>query len=494
MRQIFRVIRPVIRNGVRHGKRPDQARWFTQSRRCMQVSAADLQFGQPVHETHPHLLKAGELTRGITALEYYQRRQKLAALLPEKSIAILAAADVKYRSGPVFYPFHQNTDFFYLTGFQEPEAVAIIDKRSSEPVFHLLVREKDAQAELWEGARSGTQAAMDVFNADESGDVTQLSTLLPKILDGATNVYTNLQHLSTPDSSVSRFFNSTSKDSKFSSMLGRLNDGSKLQAQSLEPLMSEIRVLKSQAEVAVMRKAGQISGRVLTDAMRQPWETEKDLHAFLDYQFRIKGCDSEAYVPVVASGKNALGIHYVRNDEEINDGSMILTDAGGSYGGYITDITRTWPNSGKFTDLQRDLYETVLQVQRSCVALCREDANLSLDEIHNVATRSLKDGLKRLNFDVSGNAMDILFPHHLGHHIGLDVHDCRKIPRRDKLKDGMCVTIEPGIYVPDNDRWPAWFRGMGIRIEDSICVTKGHPLVLTTEAVKEVVDIEALRH
>lgn len=261
----------------------------------------------------------------------------------------------------------------------------------------------------------------------------------------------------------------------------------------IEPLMNELRAIKSRAEIDNMRKAGKISGRSFTNAMRRQWTEEKHLGAFLEYDFKVGGCEKNAYVPVIGGGRNAQSIHYVSNNDVLRDGEFVLVDAGGQYGGYIADITRTWPINGKFSDAQKDLYEAILRVQRSSVSLCRESANMTLDKIHTVTRNGLTDQLKQLGFNMSGNAIDTLFPHHVGHYIGLDVHDVPGYSRSRPLKEGHCITIEPGIYVPNDERWPAHFRGMGIRIEDSVCVQDDSPLVLTTEAVKEVVDIEALR-
>jgi intermediate cleaving peptidase 55 len=266
--------------------------------------------------------------------------------------------------------------------------------------------------------------------------------------------------------------------------------------RGIRTITNELRTTKTAAEIAVMRKAGQASGRAFTEAMRNCFTGEKDLEAFLQYRFKMHGCDDHAYIPVIAGGDNALSIHYVRNDAQFKGDELVLVDAGGCYGGYITDITRTFPTSGKFSAAQKDLYSMVLAVQRTCVSLCREDADMTLDRLHRIAESKLTDGLKALGFDMSSrNALSTLFPHHLGHYIGLDVHDSPGYPRNRELKHGMCITIEPGIYVPDreDDRFPKHFRGMGIRIEDSVCVQREHPLVFTTEAVKEVVDIEALR-
>lgn len=263
-------------------------------------------------------------------------------------------------------------------------------------------------------------------------------------------------------------------------------DAEGVKVKPLRPLVNELRAIKSEAEIKNMRRAGKHSGRAITDAMRQSFSLEKDLDSFLDYWFKQDGCDGPAYVPVVAGGINANTIHYVSNDNVLKSGDLVLVDAGAEYGGYITDISRTWPVNGKFSPAQRDLYNTVLSVQRNCVSLCRENSGLNLDKLHKIATSTLSEGLKQLGFDMSGSAIDVLFPHHVGHYVGLDVHDSPGFPRNRPFQKGMCVTVEPGVYVPDDERWPAWARGMGMRIEDSVCVDDEGPYVLTTEAVKEV--------
>lgn len=258
--------------------------------------------------------------------------------------------------------------------------------------------------------------------------------------------------------------------------------------------MNDLRIVKSAAEIQNMRTAGRASGRAFTEAAKQRFEREKLLEASLIHQFIRQGCDRKAFEPVVAGGTNALGIHYVRNDDILVGGQLVLVDAGGEYGGYLADITRTWPISGSFTPAQRDLYEAVLAVQRSCIAACTQSANKSMEDLHEKAERGLKEELKQIGFDISRNAMSVLFPHHLSHHVGLDLHDCISYSKRLPVQTGQCITIEPGIYVPeDDDRFPKHFRGMGIRIEDSVCVGDASPLVLSAEAVKEVEDIEALR-
>ncbi|KAI4236616.1 MAG: hypothetical protein LQ352_007987, partial [Teloschistes flavicans] len=436
--------------------RPSPSHWIANGhgafplRSYASVAAADLQFGQPVHETHAHLLKAGEITPGITALEYAQRRSNLASKLPQNGIAILAAADVKYRSGAVFYDYHQESNFFYLT-----EAVAIIGKLATQDdhTFHLFVRPKSPKEEQWEGSRSGTQAALDVFNADESGDINNIENHLSQIAGEASEVYTDALPSNLSTSTFARLF--SSRPSSVTNDLSKILEKAKV--KPLKSIMNDLRNIKSDSEIANMRKAGQASGRAFTEAMRQAWILEKDLTAYLEYMFKRKGCETSAYVPVVAGGKvlalvrnsgrrytdleqNASQIHYVRNDDVLIDGDLVLADAGGEYGNYITDITRTWPIDRTFTPPQKDLYNAILSTQRTCISLCRASASNSLDKIHQVAESTLKDSLSSLGFDMSGNALETLFPHHLGHYIGLDVHDTPGQSRKAPLQAGQCVT------------------------------------------------------
>lgn len=422
------------------------------------------------------------MTPGISAQEYHERRAALAESMTEGSIAVLHSASLQYKSGAVFHPYRQESNFLYLTGWNEENSVAVIEKTGpnvGDYYLRMFVQPKDPREEQWSGYRNGVQAAEDVFNADEAHSFRSLESMLPRILESATLIYTDAQALkSSTDNWLHKWF--SGRDSKVSQT-------------PLYPVMNKLRAIKSPAEVANMRKAGQISGRAITEAMKRPWTKEKDLHAFLDYQFIINGCDGPAYIPVIAGGDRGNCIHYTVNNSTFNENEFILIDAGGEYGTYITDISRTWPASGKFSPAQRDLYEAVLKVQRTSVSLCRADANMSLDDIHGVTVRGLVNELRKIGFNVDMGSISQLFPHHVGHYIGLDVHDCPGFSRREKLQRGHCITIEPGVYVPDDEKWPSHFRGMGVRIEDSVCVDDQAPYILSTEAVKEVSDIEALR-
>ncbi|KAL6866636.1 peptidase M24, structural domain-containing protein [Trichoderma novae-zelandiae] len=461
--------------------------YISSPRRCYSsvISAADLQFGQPVHETHPHILKAGEITPGITAQEYADRRAALADALPSGSVALLHAAPLQYKSGAVFHPYRQESNLLWLTGWDEPDAVAIIEKTGpqwGDYLFRMFVKPKNPREEQWSGYRNGVQAAQDVWNADEAWSIENIESILPKLLEPAKLIYTDVESAKANNNSS----NSTS--------LWRFVTGASSTSRPLYPVTNKLRAVKSPAEVANMRMAGQISGRAITNAMRRSWTREKDLHAFLDYEFTVNGCDGPAYIPVVAGGPRANCIHYTVNNNVVKNEELILVDAGGQYGTYITDISRTWPASGKFSPAQRDLYQAVLNVQRSSVSLCRESARVSLEDIHGATVRGLLDQLRGIGFaNLTAYNINELFPHHVGHYIGLDVHDCPGYSRRETLRRGHCVTVEPGVYVPDDERWPEHFRGMGVRIEDSICVDEDAPYILTTEAVKEVADIEALR-
>lgn len=424
------------------------------------------------------------MTPGITAQEYADRRAKLAFSLPDGGVAVLPSAEVKYRSGAVFYPFRQESNFLYLTGFSEPQSLAVIRKTGpslGDYTFHLFCRPKDPVAEQWSGPWSGLRAAEDVFNADEAGDIHALPSLLPPLLRSASRIYTDTPTTTTLPS-ILRLLPTTPSTAP------------------LTPLINTLRALKSPAETALMRHAGRVSGRALTSAMRRPWPCEADLHAYLAHAFTHDGLSGEAYVAVVAGGPRGRMIHYTQNTAQLRAGETVLVDAGGECGGYVTDITRVWPVDGRFTAPQRDLYAAVLRVQRDSVALCTARGGMSLDEVHRATERALQGELVRLGFEFGGglgggggDVMGTLFPHHVGHYVGLDVHDVPGYPRSVPLKAGHCVTIEPGVYVPDDERFPKHFRGLAVRIEDSVCVDEEEPLVLTPEAVKEVEDIEALR-
>ena len=498
-------------------------------RRYSTVSAADLSFGQPIHETHPHLLSPGELTPGIQSLEYAQRRDALARQLPKGGIAILASATVKYKSRDVFYPFHQDSNFLYLTGFLEPDSLAIITRPADGEghEFHLYLRDKNPKEEQWSGPRSGVQAAYDVFNADYASDIETSTPRAKETISSATKIFTDIPTAptSSPPSLLSRLTNlSSSSSSSTTSLLSLLSSHRTI---PLSPILHPLRAFKSPAELSLLRHIGRGSGRAITETIRAGFNTrytpgppfsfsatspttpsnssdtsdrgfssESHLSSVLHSNLSHHSL-SPAYIPVLAGSPRSRCIHYTLNSAPLTPSSLLLIDAGGELGNYVTDITRIYPNSGVFTPPQRDLYTAVLNVQRHCLSLCRATAAISLDDLHATAEKLLSEELSQLGFPTSGYAgkrrMTELFPHHVGHYVGMDVHDTPTVSRQRKLEAGMVVSVEPGVYVPDEPDMPERFRGMGVRVEDTVAIGETGPMVMSAEAVKEVEDIEALR-
>lgn len=468
-----------------------------------------LRAGQPIHETRPHLIKSGDLTFGISALEYYHRRVRLAEKIPKGSMAIIPGSTVKFASGSVFYQFQQNTDLYYLTGWNEPDSVCIIERpeNSDDPadhIFHMAVPPTDLAAEQWEGERTGVSGVEEIFNADIGLSIKDFSSHLEKLLRKYTEVYYDIGGSSGATAKAATHFSRLfpSIDSQRENPADRVNVEEMLrkhakngfQIRPLAHLVSELRVVKSNAELKVMRLAGKISGRAYNEAYAKKFQSEKGLHSFLEYRFISGGCDKSAYFPVVAGGDHALCIHYVRNDDILRDDNFVLVDAAGSLGGYCADISRTWPVNGVFSPAQTELYSALLNVQRKIISECTVAKGNSLNDLHNMSVDLLTLELRNAGFNDLQNweTGKYLYPHYIGHNLGLDVHDCPTYSRSVNLQKGQVVTVEPGVYVPNDARWPAEFRGMGIRIEDDVAVGENVNIVLTAEAAKEIDDIESI--
>ncbi|KAK6459937.1 peptidase M24, structural domain-containing protein [Scheffersomyces coipomensis] len=464
--------------------------------------------GQPTHETRPHYLPTqGNLTPGISAMEYYERRLALSSQLPYNSIAILIGNEVKYSSGSVFYDFQQNNDLFYMTGWLEPNTIAIIEKgiNDEDVNLHMIVPPKNPQLELWEGPKSGLEGAYDFFNADYVESIDNGLKYLQSIVAKSKYIYwddpTSTSSTSTKKPGLfSSLFSSITGDKN--SIINVINKSGKV-IQPLTSKIAEQRSIKSDSEINVMHASGQISSRAINKAIAKvgsdkPHLTEKTLAKYLDYQFVKGGCDKQAYIPVVASGPNALTIHYTRNDDILYRDEMVFVDAGGKLGGYCADISRTWPNSPSgFTEPQRDLYDIVLNTNKKCIEMCDESKYHSLHDIHEFSVKFLQQELKNLpGFSAVTNSeiSRILYPHYVGHHLGLDLHDIPSVSRFKKLVEGNVITIEPGLYIPVDSKWPKHYQGIGIRVEDDIVVGKTNDEIfnLSSGCIKEVVDIEAL--
>lgn len=372
---------------------------------------------------------------------------------------------------------------FYLTGWNEPNSVMVIERLSEEKddvTFTMFVQEKNDFAEQWEGYRTGVDGAQEIFNADQSYSVNQLKSKLPDVIRRNKTIYFN-------DSAKVNLTNNRR------SIIQMISDGGIVNSKNYNKILANIRKIKSDAELRVMRRAGQISGKSYNQAFAKKFRNERSLASFLDYKFISGGCDKPAYIPVVATGSNALCIHYTRNDDVMFDDEMVLVDASGAIGGYCSDISRTWPVSGQFSSAQRDLYQAVLNVQKQCIDLCKASNNLSLEDIHQKSISFMKQELKNLGIaDVKNWDVERLYPHYIGHNLGLDVHDVPHASRYESLQEGQVITIEPGLYIPDCEEFPEYFRNVGIRIEDDIAIRKDTFTNLTVEAVKEISDLERI--
>lgn len=458
-----------------------------------------LNAGQPLHESRPFLIKPGELTPGITALEYFERRNRLAVKLPAKSCAIIVGSQVMYSSGAVFYPFQQNNDLFYLTGWNEPDSVMILEKKSNDlndVIFHMIVPPKDPVKEQWDDYRTGVDGVCDIFNADSSTEIKNLSPYISNILKRNDYIYFDLPNLksNTSSSFFSDFFSLKSNTNNGQTITDLIKQMSTPKyVREIGKLIASFRCIKSEAELRIMRRVGQISARAYNQAYSNRFRNERTLSSFLEYKFISSGCGKSAYIPVVGAGSNALCIHYTRNDDVMYDDEMVLVDAAGSLGGYSADISRTWPVNGKFTSVQSDLYEAVLNVQRKCIDLCKSSNMLSLDDIHEKSVTYMKEELKNVGLsNLQRSDINKLYPHYIGHNLGLDVHDVPSVSRFQPLQPGQVITIEPGVYIPNDSKYPSYFRNIGIRIEDDIAIGIDSYRNLTVEAAKEISDIESI--
>ncbi|WVR05690.1 hypothetical protein IAU60_002714 [Kwoniella sp. DSM 27419] len=472
--------------------------------------------GQPNPASHPHLVREGQLTPGVPGEEYENRRRKLMEYLGDGAKVICMGGTVRLMSQSIFYRFRQSTDFYYLTGLHEPDATVVLESAPNTPrgyKYTLFVPPKDAHDAIWDGERAGVEGAIDIFGADEAYPNTSLSTFLPNLLSvsAGQSVYAALPPKPSPSassqpfqppsprrrSSLLKLFSSASSSELNPSDPPHLLLAAALSsehAQALEKPIQQLRMVKSPLELKMMKRAAEISSHAHTRVMRHAREgvRERELEAVFEYECALQGSERQAYVPVVASGANALVIHYTRNDCVLDSNDLVLIDAGCEYNMYTSDITRTFPVSGRFSAPQRDLYEAVLNAQKECIRRCTVEGNVSLSELHRASCGLLLEELRQIGFKLTvGDVERTLYPHFLSHHLGSDLHDCPTRDRSGLLVEGNVISIEPGVYVPFDNRFPKHFHGLGVRIEDEVAFTKDGPLVLSANAPKEVVDVEA---
>ncbi len=428
--------------------------------------------------------------------QFEQQREALFDLMGDAGVAIVPAARVVQRNADVDYPFRQDSDFYLLTGMEEPDAVAVFCRTKGQRRFVLFVRERDPEKERWDGERPGVEGAVRDYGADEAYPLGALGDKLPELFEGARRVAYRPGRYADLDSTVFAAWRHHRSSSRV-----RYDGPDEL--INLEAVTEQLRLRKSPAALDALRRAARISALGHREAMRvaRPGLYEFQVEAVLDFAFKAYGAVRHGYTPIVASGANATVLHYVRNDRRMEDGDLLLVDAGGEFDFHTADITRTFPVSGRFTPPQRDAYAVVLAAQRAAMARCVVGA--SMQEVHETAVRVLVEGMVALGLlegDVDGlierEAYKPYYMHRTGHWLGMDVHDVGRYwseGQSRRLEPNMVVTVEPGLYVPlDAAEAPEALRGIGIRIEDDVLVTDDGPVVLTEHVPTDPDEIEAL--
>jgi Xaa-Pro aminopeptidase len=430
-----------------------------------------------------------------TIQEFAQRRQRLIAQLPPDSMAILVAAPECPRNWDNYYPYRQNNDFYYLTGFNEPEAVALLLPGRPEAQYVLFNRPTNFNAEIWTGKRVGQKNAPEEYAVDQAFSIETLAEKMPSLLAGYRGVYFAIG--SNP-----------SFDEKMFGWVKKLRHQVRAgipaptEFFNIETLLHEMRWRKSAYEIQLMRKAGQISAQAHCRAMRacRPGMMEYELEAELMYEFIRHGARFPAYSPIVGSGANACILHYIENNRQIQDGDLVLIDAGGEYGNYSSDISRTFPANGRFTKEQQAIYELVLAAQTATLALIKP--GVAWDELQTLPLKILTEGLIKLGI-LKGTLDDLLenkacqqfYMHNIGHWLGLDTHDVGRYrigKEWRKLEAGVVTTVEPGLYIRPAENVAEKWWNIGVRIEDDVLVTEQGSEVLSAGVPTTIQEIEAL--
>ncbi|MDY7562316.1 Xaa-Pro aminopeptidase [Pseudomonas sp. 10B1] len=432
----------------------------------------------------------------IPKSEYARRRKALMAQMVPNSIAILPAAAVAIRNRDVEHVYRQDSDFQYLSGFPEPEAVIVLIPGREYGEYVLFCRERNPQRELWDGLRAGQEGALSDFGADDAFPISDIDDILPGLIEGRDRVYSAMGSNPEFDRHVMDWINV---------IRSKANMGAQPPNEfvALDHLLHDMRLYKSAAEIKVMRSAAEISSRAHVRAMQasRAGLHEFSLEAELDYEFRKGGAKMSAYGSIVASGRNACILHYQENDAVLKDGDLVLIDAGCEIDCYASDITRTFPVSGTFSPEQKAIYELVLKSQEAAFAAIGPDKHWN--QAHEATVLVITTGLLELGL-LQGNVEELIvseaykafYMHRAGHWLGMDVHDVGDYKVGGEwrvLEVGMTLTVEPGIYIaPDNQNVAKKWRGIGVRIEDDVVVTKQGCEVLSHGVPKTVAAIEAL--
>ena len=432
----------------------------------------------------------------IAPAEYVARRRELAALMDEGCIAVIPGAKLKIRNCDVEYRFRQNSDFRYLTGFDEPDAVFVLIPGRENGEALLFCRERDNEHERWHGHITGPERAMQFFGMDDAFPISDIGDILPGLMEGQSKLYYSM--------GVDRDFDTQVIDwAKKISQSDHLGAEPSCEFVQLDYYLHELRLFKSPAEIALMKLAADatVKGHRRIMQKTQPGMMEYELEAELIHEFSINGARDCAYPAIVGGGANACVLHYVSNNDVLADGDLVLVDAGGEYEGYACDLTRTFPVNGRFSDSQARVYEVVLRAQEAAIAAVRPGN--TWNDPHEAAINELSKGLVILGV-LSGNLDNLISQEaylrycmtKTGHWLGLDVHDVGDYKVNGQwrvFEEGMVTTIEPGVYFNQNMmEVPKEYRGIGVRIEDDVLVTKSGNEVLTVRVPRTVGEIETL--
>ncbi|XP_040580890.1 xaa-Pro aminopeptidase 3 [Lepeophtheirus salmonis] len=447
-------------------------------------------WGQPHKDTHPHIISQREhVNNGISVMEFAERRSKLIQVLNEngfeKGLLVITGACTSYMTDKIPYFFRQKTDFRYFSGCLEPSSSLTIDIANSNST--LFLRDPDPRRELWEGPSTSIEDAVSYFGVSDALPMSQFTEHLMqfrKANDGRL-----LFDPSGPEWSVHEIIKDLHNQKPFNSVVNPT------------PYIHAIRCIKSKAEIDLMLNSAIISSHAFKRTMQatSSLETESDVFATMDYHVRMyNGANFLAYPPVVASGANANIIHYISNNAALHNGEMILMDAGGEYHGYSSDISRTWPINGKFSLPQRVLYEMIYEVQTSIFHKLLEDpSKQTIDSLYSIMISELNRVIKSAGILRDGvNSSSLvhqLCPHHVSHYLGMDIHDTPLASKKNSLKPGMVITVEPGIYI-SSSKFSQYvkkeFLDIGVRIEDDLLITHNGIDVLTKDCPKTIQEIE----
>lgn len=430
----------------------------------------------------------------MNSKEFARRRKQLMRMVGQGGIAILPSAPVRTRSRDVEYRFRQDSDFYYLTGFAEPDAVVVLAPGRDNGEFLIFCRERNPDKELWDGKRSGPDGAIDEFGADDAFPIDDIDEILPGIMESCNRVYYTMGLYSEFDARIADWVNSLrSRESR--------GVHTPQEFVALDHLLHDMRLYKSRAELSAMRKSAKVAANAHTRAMKvvRPGLFEYEVEAEFLSEFRRNDA-WVSYSPIVGTGANTCTLHYVDNNARLEDGDLLLIDAGCELDYYASDITRTFPVSGRFSPEQRAVYEIVLEAQLAAIEKTRKDNHWN--EPHDAAVKVITRGLKEIGLLkgtlprlIKDGAYREFFMHRTGHWLGMDVHDVGDYKVGDTwrlLESGMVTTVEPGIYISASRKVPARWRNIGIRIEDDVAVTSDGPDVLSKGLLKDPDEIESL--